>query len=114
MIFVSTQLRLSFHMEMELFTSVFEFMDNLVKITIPFDDEVMGMIGDNYFDNEPKKTIEELICEFVKSNPKLTKDEIALKLGISRTTITRTIGKSLKIIYVGSKKGGHWEITDEK
>ena len=36
---------------------------------------------------------------------------MAEKTGVSKATIERCI-KSSKISYVGSKKGGHWEVKD--
>lgn len=37
---------------------------------------------------------------------------MAEMLGVSKPTIERAIKASTKIKYVGSSKGGHWEITE--
>ena len=43
----------------------------------------------------------------------MTREVMANRLGCSKKTIERTIKKSSRIEYVGSAKGGHWEITEK-
>ena len=65
--------------------------------------------------NEPLK-INELqneILNIIKTNPDITKDEIADNLNKSRATITRhiTVLKNIGLLKrVGSDKTGYWEI----
>ncbi len=48
-----------------------------------------------------------LICE----NPRTTRVEIAQSVGVATKTIERELAVLSDIVrYVGSKKGGHWEI----
>jgi len=53
----------------------------------------------------------------IKANPKITLDELALKLGKSRRTVTRIIKKLQEeniISRIGSDKTGYWEVKNEK
>ena len=93
----------------------FEFDDYFIDVTIPFDRsgfEVRDTQNDTQ--NDTQKNIENLIIELIKINSYITKDEMAVELGVSKATITRAIRKSTKIVFVGSSKKGHWEIIDEK
>jgi len=52
----------------------------------------------------------------IKVNPRITLDELALKLNISRRTVTRTIKKLQEdgiISRIGSDKTGYWQVKDE-
>jgi predicted HTH transcriptional regulator len=51
----------------------------------------------------------------IKINPKITLDELALKLNKSRRTITRNIKKLQNngiIFRIGSDKTGFWQVND--
>jgi Fic family protein len=51
----------------------------------------------------------------IKANPKITLDELALKLNKSRRTITRIIKKLQDegmISRIGSDKAGYWQVKD--
>lgn len=61
---------------------------------------------------EPQESLEELILNLIKDNNKISKDEMAERLGVGRTTITRKIKAIGNIKYVGSGYSGHWEIDD--
>lgn len=54
------------------------------------------------------------ILELAKQNPRISKAELANKIGISTTAIDKNI-ETLKqkglIKRIGPDKGGHWEIT---
>ena len=53
---------------------------------------------------------------FIKANPKITLDELALKLNKSRRTISRMIKKLQEegiISRIGSDKTGYWEVKNE-
>ena len=50
--------------------------------------------------------------ELIQENNKITKVIMAEKTGVSKATIERYIKSSSKIFYVGSKKGGHWEVKE--
>ncbi|MDH4201155.1 MAG: winged helix-turn-helix transcriptional regulator [Spirochaetia bacterium] len=52
----------------------------------------------------------------IKANPKITIDELAVKLQKSRRTITRVIKKLQEegiISRIGSDKAGHWQVEGE-
>ena len=60
--------------------------------------------------NEPIQNLLDIIAEF----PYWTKERFAERIGISRSTVTRTLTKLVqmgKIRRVGSNKNGHWEIV---
>ena len=52
------------------------------------------------------------ILELVKANDKVTREEMAQKLGVSKKTIEREIKKISNLSYVGSGYSGHWEILN--
>ena len=98
-------------------TSAFEFMDNFIKVTIPFDEEVMAMIGDNSVENVPENVPEnvldeEKIINLIKIKPTCTREEMAKAIGKSVKTVQRLIKASGRIRRVGGDKGGHWEVLN--
>lgn len=55
------------------------------------------------------------ICEIMKDNSKITQKELADRLGVSKRTVQRMIESLVredKVIRVGSKRSGHWEVTN--
>jgi len=55
------------------------------------------------------------IVALISENPQTTRAEIALAIGIATKTIERDLSAISEIVrYVGSKKGGHWEIITMK
>ena len=59
-----------------------------------------------------KSTDEEKIIEAIKANCKITMDAMSSIIGKSRKTFLRIIGKSNKIMRIGSDKNGYWEIKE--
>jgi len=58
----------------------------------------------------------ELIIELIKKDSKITINQIAKKLFVSRITILREIGKlkEMGILHrIGPAKGGHWEVNKD-
>lgn len=53
---------------------------------------------------------EKRILELIKNNEKITREEIAQKVGVSKKTIEREMKKMVNVSYVGSGYSGHWEI----
>ena len=87
----------------------FEISENLLTVKIPYNPLELN----NEYVNDAKndaKTLEKNI-DLIQENNKITKFIMAEKTGVSKATIERCI-KSSKISYVGSKKGGHWEVKD--
>ena len=62
--------------------------------------------------NDVQKSIEEKIISLIKENDKITRLKMAELLGVSKPTIERETKWSNKIKYVGSSKGGHWEVKE--
>ena len=77
---------------------------DFVKVTIPFDEDVMKLVP-----NVPHDDIN-IIISMIKSNPNVTRDEMAKAINKSTKTVQRLINKCDEIIFVGSGDKGHWEI----
>ena len=73
-----------------------------------------GDEAQNEAQNEAQKTLEDKIVELIRGNDKITKTEMAEKLGISKSTIERTIRSSVAIGHIGSSKGGRWVVKGNK
>ena len=56
--------------------------------------------------------VPQAIAALIKNHPKITREDIALQLGLSVKTIGRHIAKLPNIKYVGSGYSGHWEIVE--
>jgi ATP-dependent DNA helicase RecG len=67
--------------------------------------------------NAPLNELQTEILKCIKSDSKISYDELSSKLGKNRTTIMRNI-KKLKeqnlLKRVGSDKAGYWEVQDER
>jgi predicted HTH transcriptional regulator len=53
--------------------------------------------------------------KLIKSNPQITKEEIAQAFSMSESTIARdikNINNHISIAWKGASKGGHWEIKE--
>ena len=46
--------------------------------------------------------------------PKITTEELALRIGVTSKTIKRRIAKMPHIVYVGSGYSGHWEVRKKE
>ena len=65
----------------------------------------------NLFHNVPK-TDESIIVDAIRKSPNISRERLAKLIGKSEKTVSRIINASSKIIRVGSKRTGHWEIID--
>ena len=54
------------------------------------------------------------IIEAIKKSPNISRKSLAELIGKSEKTVSRIINGSNKIIRVGSKRTGHWEIIDKE
>ena len=54
--------------------------------------------------------VPQTIIALIKDNPKITRGEMAQRLGVSIKTIGRHIAKMPNIRYIGSGYSGHWEV----
>ncbi|PHS41732.1 MAG: ATP-dependent DNA helicase [Sulfurovum sp.] len=64
---------------------------------------------------ETKVSTRELIIQYIKDNSKITRDELALKIGISANAIKQQLAKLKEeklLTRVGSTKAGYWRIND--
>jgi Fic family protein len=72
----------------------------------PFIREIVGTVNGTVNDT----------VKLIKGNPKITLDDLALKLNKSRRTVTRIIKKLQDegvIIRIGADKSGYWQVKDE-
>lgn len=82
---------------------VYENLCNGIKILIP---------RNKCLSDKTASSLE--IIALVRNNPRITTQEIADKLKLSRRTIRKQIAKlrnSGKLQHIGPNKGGHWEIV---
>lgn len=92
----------------------FEFLDDFVMVTIPFDEEVMSSMTNVPHDvphDVPHEDID-IIVSMIRNNPNVTRNEMASAINKSTKTVQRIINKHGKIIYVGSGDNGHWKIKE--
>lgn len=56
------------------------------------------------------KTLAEIINAEIRKNEKVTREQIAVKAGVSKKTVEREIKKMGNVHYVGRGYSGHWTI----
>ena len=88
-------------------------MGNFIDVTIPFD---KTGFEDNVHDNVHENVHDDLsvIKQLIRSNPQISLQEKADKIGKSKKTVQRKIAASDDVIRVGNAKNGHWEIKGDK
>ena len=59
---------------------------------------------------EEKRTLAEIIIAEIRKNEKVTREQIAVKAGVSKKTVEREIKKMGNVRYVGRGYSGHWTI----
>ena len=74
-------------------------------------DGLVGRLADGLAENQ------RLMLELIAENPRISKREMAEKIGISTTAIDKNIN-ALKtrglLTRIGSDKGGHWKVVDDR
>ena len=101
--------------------TVFQFLDNFIRIVIPFrNDEKVNIIA-NISEETRKETREETrketreeILRQISVNPKITAKELASKIGLTSKGVEwhiTKLKKSGKITRLGSTKAGIWKIN---
>ena len=93
----------------------FEFRENSIVVTIPFDklntnvgDRVVDKVGDKIEKLNPTR---QRIMEEIRNNPNITQPQLMAIIGIGKTAIQNNIAflkKSGYIERVGSNKNGYW------
>lgn len=95
----------------------YTFSKNMITVTIPFNknvllkDQNVGInVGIKMSDTEQR------VIECIKQDNKLSAEAIAIKIGVTERTVSRTL-KKLKekqfIMRIGSNKTGFWKIIQE-
>ena len=97
---------------------VFEIMENTLVVKIPYNELVVNVpndgtqYGTQYGTQSETKNVASSIEDLIRSNNKITRNEIARELKISLRTLQRIINSIDKIEYVGSGRSGHWIIKN--
>lgn len=73
----------------------------------------VGGTYDPLNDSLNKIDIKEFIKGKVRSNNKITRNNLAQQAGVSVSTIERAVKEIKCLKYVGHGKNGHWEIDEE-
>lgn len=87
---------------------------NSVKVT--FDLQTREAEKSDVAKNVAKKLTDrqQRIIAIISENPQTTRAEIAASIGVVTKTVERELAALSEIVrYVGSKKGGHWEIIND-
>ena len=69
-------------------------------------------MNDNFEELELVNQVEKKIIGLFNIYSTISKEKLAAEIGVSRTTITKTIKLSNTIVHVESVKGGHWIIKE--
>lgn len=69
-------------------------------------------IDGNVPQNVPQSKEVKIIIETIKSNPLVTRSELAKAIGKSTKTVQRILNENPKIKHIGSSKKGHWKIDE--
>lgn len=84
----------------------------------PFVEFILGVIAETLTTQEPtQKTTQEIILDAIRKNPKITRVELAAKLGISPDTVKyhlRRLTGQGAIERVGSTRAGEWRLKAGK
>ena len=84
----------------------------LILYNLNYSEEKNDAQGDAQGDAQEKKSkYETKILKLVKADNKVTREEMAQKIGVSKKTIEREIKKITQLSYVGRGYSGHWEIN---
>jgi len=82
---------------------------DVFKTTVKLYDKDISSDNTNVPQNVPQN-YEERIVAMIKQNPNITRKDMAEALGVTIKTIGRKLSEMKNIRYVGSAKGGHWEL----
>ena len=95
----------------------FEFRENSIVVTIPFDkldtnvgDKVVDKVGDK---NKKLNPTRQRIMEEIRNNPNITQPQLMSVIGIGKTAIQNNIAflrENCYIERVGSNKNGYWRV----
>ncbi len=86
-------------------------LDNTLIVKIPYNELVLESNDTNQ--NVPHDVPHgdlAIIIEFIRKNPKITREEMAIAINKTTKTVQSIINKCEYIEYVGSGDKGHWVI----
>ena len=79
-------------------------------------ESINELINANHNDSEPINEPIKHILDIISAFPNMSKEQIAERIGKSRATVTRLLGKLVRqgrIQRVGANKNGHWEVLEQ-
>lgn len=90
----------------------YEFSENFITVCIPFNREGFHETSSKTTKKHPEIIRKEIIT-LLKSNPYLSRVDLAMAIGITEGSARHHLNKlkeSEVIVHRGSDKGGYWEI----
>ena len=95
---------------------VFEISEHVLSVNIPYNplalvDDKASDDAQNDAQNDAQK-LEDKIINLIIINNKITRIQMAKKLGVSKATIERCLKVSKRIVFRGHAKAGYWEVVD--
>lgn len=97
-------------------TKAFTFGDDYIIVTLPFDKEVYDSFS-IYNKKQKNNNIKKILLEQISNNNKITMDELATILSVSKKTIRYHIDilrNKGQIKRIGSNRGGEWVINHKQ
>ena len=85
---------------------------DIFEITIPIEKVPELQVGGSGTQNGTQNGTQEKIIELILANPKITRKEIAEKIGLSIRTIQRLLNEMPEVRYVGTGANGRWVIRE--
>jgi predicted HTH transcriptional regulator len=98
----------------------FEFLDFFLRVTIPFafelelEEGVPQGVPQDVSQGVPQgfSEMQNKIFQFIKGEPKISRQKIAERLGVSTKTIARNLEQMKNSVrFIGRGYSGHWEIV---
>ena len=84
--------------------------ENTITITIPF--TRLNNVGNKVGNKNLNSTQVKILAE-IRNNPNITKNQLIINVGVSKTAIDRALVKLKELKYIeriGSKKTGYWNV----
>ena len=95
----------------------FDIGDSYILVTIPYDEDVLGVanrnknVGLSVGTNVGLNATEKKVLSHLIGNPEATADDMATAIGVTKRTIERTLKKLQEkglLVRSGAKKSGSW------
>ena len=96
---------------------VFKITDNYIKVTIPFNTEVLKTlnVGINVGINVALEIVERVVLDEIIKNPQITARELSFRINKNKRTVERYLKSLQEKGYLerrGSNKNGYWKVRE--